>query len=236
MQKAVRLRAADFDFWGNTPTPEFCENSHERGPRSPAGTAQGFDPPLGAQRNAAARGGGCAGAGWARRKDGGVPRRVGRGRAFRRGGARRAAVPGGTAGVFGAEAGGFSPGGGPPTGRGRGLAAWGPQRPRVGRDGAWRARFRAAGRGRYTAAFRGGRGEGAGRAALYGGRAGYIRGGGPIAGARRHRTGKKRSELRGLCRVTGHRWEWRQRRGRKGPFSLYKEALFAGARALSIQS
>lgn len=131
---------------------------------------------------------------------------------------------------------GFSPGGGPPTGRGRGLAAWGPQRPRVGRDGAGRARFRAAGRGRYTAAFRGGRGEGAGRAALYGGRAGYIRGGGPIAGARRHRTGKKRSELRGLCRVTGHRWEWRQRRGRKGPFSLYKEALFAGARALSIQS
>lgn len=120
--------------------------------------------------------------------------------------------------------------------RGRGLAAWGPQRPRVGRDGAGRARFRAAGRGRYTAAFRGGRGEGAGRAALYGGRAGYIRGGGPIAWARRHRTGKKRSELRGLCRVTGHRWEWRQRRGRKGPFSLYKEALFAGARALSIQS
>ena len=154
---------------------------------------------------------------------------------------RRAAgaVPGGTAGAFGAEAGAFSPGGGPPTGRGRGLAAWGPQRPRVGRDGAGRARFRAAGRGRYTAAFRGGRGEGAGRAAVYGGRAGYRRGGGgPIAGARRaaRRTGKKRSELRGLCRVTGHRWEWRQRRGRKGPFSLYKEALFAGARALSIQS
>ena len=90
MQTAVRKRAADFDFWGDTPTPEFCENSHERGPRSPGGTAEGFDPPLGAQRNAAARGGGCAGAGWARRKDGGVPRRVGRGRAFRRGGVRRA--------------------------------------------------------------------------------------------------------------------------------------------------
>lgn len=47
MQTAVRKRAADFDFWGDTPTPEFCENSHERGPRSPAGTAQGFDPSFG---------------------------------------------------------------------------------------------------------------------------------------------------------------------------------------------
>ena len=53
MQTAVRKRAADFDFWGHTPTPEFCENSHERGARSPAGTAQGFDPPLGAHRSAA---------------------------------------------------------------------------------------------------------------------------------------------------------------------------------------
>lgn len=53
MQTAVRKRAADFDFWGDTPTPEFCENLHERGPRSPAGTAQGFDPPLGAHRSAA---------------------------------------------------------------------------------------------------------------------------------------------------------------------------------------
>lgn len=44
-------------FWGDTPTPEFCENSHERGPRSPAGTAQGFDPPLGgtAERGGAVR-------------------------------------------------------------------------------------------------------------------------------------------------------------------------------------
>ena len=45
------------------------------------------------------------------------------------------------------EAGAFLPGGGPPTGRGRGLAAWGPQRPRVGRGGAGRARCRAAGAG-----------------------------------------------------------------------------------------
>lgn len=53
MQTAVRKRAAVFDFWCDTPTPEFCENSHERGPRSPAGTAQGFDPPLGAHWSAA---------------------------------------------------------------------------------------------------------------------------------------------------------------------------------------
>ena len=50
------------------------------------------------------------------------------------------------------------------------------------------------------------------------------------SGTRRRKTGEKRSELRGLCRVTGHRWEWRQRRGRKGSFSLYKEALFTGRR------
>ena len=53
MQTAVRKRTAVFDFWCDTPTPEFCENSHERGPRSPAGTAQGFDPPLWAHRSAA---------------------------------------------------------------------------------------------------------------------------------------------------------------------------------------
>ena len=72
----------------------------------------------------------------------------------------------------------------------------------------------------------------------------YTAGGPVIAGAAdllpgrggRPRTGEKSSDLRGLCRVAGHRWEWRQRRGRKAPFSLYKEALFAGARALSIQS
>ena len=101
---------------------------------------------------------------------------------------RRAAdvVPGGTAGVFGAEAGAFPPGGGPPTGRGRGLAAWGPQRPRVGRGGAGRARCRAAGRGRYTAAFRGRRGEGACRSGgIRRAGAGIAGGGGPIAGARR---------------------------------------------------
>ena len=40
------------------PTPEFCENSHERGPRSPVGTAQGFDPPLGGTPERGGRGAG----------------------------------------------------------------------------------------------------------------------------------------------------------------------------------
>ena len=81
MQTAVRKRAADFDFWGNTPTPEFCENSHERGPRSPAGTAQGFDPPLGATPERGGRGAAAVPESSGRRRTGGgVPRRARRGR------------------------------------------------------------------------------------------------------------------------------------------------------------
>lgn len=167
MQTAVRKRAADFDFWGDTPTPEFCENSHERGPRSPAGTAQGFDPPLGAQRNAAARGGDCDGVGRTRRKGGGVPRRAGSG---------QGAVSGGTAGAFGAGSRGVPSGRRAANGARAGLGRVGPTKAacRARRRGA--GTCRAAGRGRNTAAFRGGRGEGVSRAAVYGGRAGYSRG------------------------------------------------------------
>lgn len=39
-------------FGSNTPTPEFRGNSRERGPRSPEGTRQGSDPPLGVHRSA----------------------------------------------------------------------------------------------------------------------------------------------------------------------------------------
>ena len=238
MQKAVRLRAADFDFWGNTPTPEFCENSHERGPRSPAGTAEGFDPPLGAQRSAAARGGGCAGAGWARWKDGGVPWRAGRGRAFA-GAARGGRCAGRNGGRFRRGSRGLSARRRAANGARAGLGRVGPTK-----AACW-ARRRGAGTfpgdgaravyGGFPGRTRGRRGPG--RRYTAGG-PGIAGGGGPIAGARQAAcgTGEKRSELRGLCRVTGHRWEGRQRRGRKGPFSLYKEALFAGARALSIQS
>lgn len=48
-------------FGSNTPTPEFRGNSRERGPRSPEGTRQGSDPPLGVHRSAprhTGRGGG----------------------------------------------------------------------------------------------------------------------------------------------------------------------------------
>ena len=185
MQTAVRKRAADFDFWGDTPTPEFCENSRERGPRSPAGTAQGFDPPLGAQRNAAARaaavpepGGrgekaamcfGGADAGWL------LPGRRGTG-----------AMPGGTAGAFGAGSRGV------PSGRRAANGA----RAGLGRVGPTKAACRARRRGAGTL-------SGGGARAVYGGFPGRIRGrrglgrrytaggpgiaggGGPIAGARR---------------------------------------------------
>lgn len=167
-----------------------------------------------------------------------MPRRARRGR-FSPGRRGQGAVPGDAAGASGARrAGAFLPGGGRKPGAG-GLA-------RVRRTkAAWRARRRGAG----TL-------PGGGARAVYGGFPGRTRGrrvpgrrytaGGtgitgaagflPGRGGRRRRTGEKRSELRGLCRVTGHRWEWRQRRGQKGPFSPYKEAFFAGARALSIQS
>ena len=101
MQTAVRKRAADFDFWGDTPTPEFCENSHERGPRSPAGTAQGFDPPLGATPGRGGRGAAAVPESSGRRRTGGgVPRRA-RGGRFSPGRRGQGAVPGDAAGASG---------------------------------------------------------------------------------------------------------------------------------------
>ena len=47
---------AFFDFWGDTPGPEFCGNSRERGPRSPRNRARGFDPPWGTGRGVGAAG------------------------------------------------------------------------------------------------------------------------------------------------------------------------------------
>ena len=185
MQKAIRLRAADFDFWGDTPTPEFCENSRERGPRSPAGTAEEFDPPLGAERNAAARGGGCAGAGWARRKDSGVPRRAGRGRAFA-GATRRGRYAGRSGGRFRREKPGRSF---RAAGRQRGAGGAWPREPHKGRVSGATARGGHVSGRRGAGGIRRLSGADAGKArggvVVYGGRAGYSRGGGPIAGARR---------------------------------------------------
>lgn len=131
--------------------------------------------------------------------------------------------------------------------RGGGAGAFFPVGKKPGRGGAWprgahkgrtlgaAARgghgYRAAGRGRYTAAFRGGRGEGRQ----------YTAGGARIAGrpafsGARRAARKKRCARRGLCRVTAYRRDQRQRRGRKSPFSPYKEVLFTGARPLSIKS
>lgn len=185
---------------------------------------------MGAQRNAAARGGDCAGVGRTRRKGGGVPRRAGRG---------QGAVSGGTAGAFGAGSRGVPSGRRAANGARAGLGRVGPTKT------AWRARrrgagtCRAAGRGRYTAAFRGGRGEGVSRAAVYGGRAGYSRGrraycrGAAGGGPGRAKNALSCAACVGL-RATGGKDG--SSAGEKGPFLLYKEALFAGARALSIQS
>lgn len=71
---------AFFDFWGDTPGPEFRGNSRERGPRSPRNRARKFDPPLGARAvrpEAGARGRPGRGAGgalfFARGRGGGGP-------------------------------------------------------------------------------------------------------------------------------------------------------------------
>ena len=86
------------------------------------------------------------------------------------------AMPGGTAGAFGAGSRGVPSGRRAANGARAGLGRVGPTKAacRARRRGA--GTCRAAGRGRYTAAFRGGRGEGVSRAAVYGGRAGYSRG------------------------------------------------------------
>ena len=216
MQTAVRKRAADFDFWGDTPTPEFCENSHERGPRSPAGTAQGFDPPLGPHRNAAgAARAVCAGvkraaAHWRRCASAGA------GRAVFAGAARARRSAGRRGGRFRARgAGAFLPGGGGKPGAG-GLG-------RVRRTkAAWRARRRGAGTWPGSAAravfgaFRGGSEEGAAGGGRGAARPGRL----PVAGARRAAARKNGCTQRGLCRVPGHLCDRGGRRAKKPVFAL----------------
>lgn len=187
---------------------------------------------MGAQRNAAARGGGCAGAGRARQKGGGVLRRGGRGWAF-------AGTTGN--GCYAGRHGGRFRRGKP----GRSFRAAGRQR---GAGGAWP---RGAHKGRVSGAtarcghVAGRRGAGgirrlsgadAGKArpgaAVYGGRAGYSRGAAgllPGRGGWRRGTGKKRSELRGLCRVTGHRWEGGSGAGEKARFRHIRKRFSRGA-------
>ena len=180
---------------------------------------------MGAQQNAAARCGGCAGVGRARRKDGGVPRRARRGLLPGRRG--QGAVSGDATGASGARrAGAFLPGGGGKPGTG-GLG-------RVRRTkAAWRAHGRTAQRGRYTVAFRGRRGEGA---AVYGGRDGYNRGrrasyrdaaGGGAGKTAAPSAARVGFQATSAIEAAG---------GRKSPFLPYKEALFPGARRLSNQS
>lgn len=131
---------------------------------------------MGAQRNAAARGGGCAGAGRARRKGDGVPRRAGRGRAFA-GAARGGRCAGRRGGCFrGTESRSLPPRLRQEAGRGR---AW-PREAHKGRVAGATARCgHVAGR-RGTGGIRRLSGVDAGKAragaAVYGGRDGYNRG------------------------------------------------------------
>ena len=50
----------------------------------------------------------------------------------------------------------------------------------------------------------------------------------PGRGERRRRTGEKRSELRGLCRVTGHRWGCGSGASEKARFRYGLRALLYG--------
>lgn len=214
MQTAVRKRAADFDFWGNTPTPEFCENSHERGPRSPAGTAQGFVPPLGATPERGGRGAAAVPESSGRRRTGGgVLRRARRGRRFA-GAARARRCVGQRGGRFrGARSRSLPSGRRREAGRGR---AW-PREAHKGRVAG------AAARGGHVAGRRGagglrgfpGRTRGR-RGGLGAARPGRL----PIAGARRAAARQNGCTQRGLCRVSGHLCDRGGRRAKKPVFAL----------------
>ncbi len=192
---------------------------------------------MGAQRNAEARGGDCAGVGRTRRKGGGVPRRAGRGR-FSPGRRGQGAVSGDAAGASGARrAGAFLPGGGKPGAGG----AW-PREPHKGRVSGATARDGHVSWRRSVGGIRRLSGADVGKAragaAVYGGRAGYSRGrwaycraaagGGP---------GRAKNALScAACvglRATGGKDG--SGVGEKARFRYIKEAFFAGARALSIQ-
>ena len=167
-----------------------------------------------------------------------MPRRAGRGR-FSPGRRGQGAVSGGTAGAFGAGSRGVPSGRRAANGARAGLGRVGPTKAacRARRRGA--GTCRAAGRERYTAAFRGGRGEGVSRAAVYGGRAGYSRGRRAYCrGAAGGGLGRAKNALScAACvgsRATGGKDG--SSAGEKARFRYIKEALFAGARALSIQS
>lgn len=184
---------------------------------------------MGAQRNAAARGGDCAGVGRTRRKGDGVPRRAGRGR-FSPGRRGQGAVSGDAAAASGARrAGAFLPGGGGKPGAG-GLG-------RVRRTKtAWRARRRWAGvlpGGEARAVYGGFPGRTRGRR---GGQRGGKAGAAPrcrgAAGGSAGKTAAPSAACVGFQATSAIEAAG----GRKSPFLPYKEALFPGARLLSNQS
>ena len=120
---------------GDTPGPEFRENLRERGPRSPANRALGFDPPLGGTRQAARRAG--AGTPW-RGPVGSLRRRAHPWAGGKAPGGAGSVLPAGTRGGARRR---FPPGtGGAHVGRRRGGKTG--RRVWAGTPGLWRARAR----------------------------------------------------------------------------------------------
>ena len=223
MQTAVRKRAAVFDFWCDTPTPEFCENLHERGPRSPAGTAQGFDPPLGPHRSAAGTPRAvCAGvkqaaAHWRRCASAGAARAVfaGAARAKRSAGRRGGRFRGAGSRSL-------------PSGRRR-EAGRGRDWPREAHKGRVAGTWPGGAAQAVFGAFRVGSGEGAAGAGWQG------RGGCPLPGHGGRRRGKMAAPS-AACVGFQATSAIEAAGGRKSPFLPYKEALFSGRGSCQIRA
>lgn len=221
MQTVVRKRAADFDFWGDTPTPGILRNFTREGAAVSSRYSPRIRSPLGVTPERGGRGAAAVPESSGRRRTGGgVPRRARRGR-FSPGRRGQGAVPGGAAGASGARgAGAFLPGGGGKPGAGgigrvrRTKAAWRARRRGAGTwpGGAARAVCGAGGLRGFPGRTRGKRGERRAR----GGKAG--------AAARcRGRGGRRRQNgctQRGLCRVSGHLCDRGGGRAKKPVFAL----------------
>lgn len=173
---------AFFDFWDDTPGPEFRGNSRERGPRSPRNRAREFDPPLGARAVwPGGRGAGAAGPGrgrhafFSRGRGGGGP--AGARRARGAAAASRRAKAGGAGRRRGEKRGGACAGTGGLR-RARARRAGGcPAAGRAGQRGGTRGQIRRA------AAGRGGPGAGGKSAGRVGRGAGFLGRGAGFFGA-----------------------------------------------------
>lgn len=161
MQTAVRKRAADFCFLGRYPHPGILRKFAREGAAVSCRYSPRIRSPLGVTPERGGRGAAAVPESSGRRRTGGgVPRRTQRGR-FRRGGAGKAQCRAARRALPGAGSRSLPSGRRREAGRRRAC----PREAHKGRVAGATARCghvcRAAGHGRYTAAFRGRRGEGA---------------------------------------------------------------------------